>query len=434
MSLHADIAICPHHNNVPFVPSLMVKIKIFMDMSPKDRARPTIQRSPSREILKYKEVEKPIFFIFSIKGPTLNSDCLQKMSFTGKLEVEETSQPVYYITNNDDLLKALHPVPQFETRDDIKPWLHEKLDPSGFCLVIERSDASKVVFKCKNIHRKSSTARVTHVKLANGKTKRVRSQPEECCPFRIRVSYSVKHKSWSINIIKPEHNPSICSNFGHQRGVEFASTPTNTSTAKRSWTSSYTPASTTSPLMSVDGSPVSILTPASEIDSFEFERFNKKQKRMHESPLANIIDPLDSLQLPEDLSDLKYLEEENFGANPSLLELDYTQSFHFAQNDDEDPPGSCSENIFELDLQSKVSNLIDDHDLLKKMYDDQPTFSDHSLNINADIHGDENPDSLMYILSASNSNYSLEELENLDKAMGVDANDMFLLSMFHPKI
>jgi hypothetical protein len=355
------------------------------------------------------------------------------MSFTGKLEVDETSQPGYYITNNDDLLKALHPVPQFATRDDIKPWLHEKLDPSGICLVIERSDASKVVFKCKNIHRKSSTARVTHVKLANGKTKRVRSQPEECCPFRIRVSYSVKHKNWSINIIKPEHNLSICSNFGQQRGSEFAFTPTNASTAKRSWTSTYTPASTTSPLISVDGSPVSILTPASEVDSFEFERFNKKQRRIYESPLANIIDPFDSLQLPEDLSDLKYLEDESFGANPSLLDLDYAQNFHFAQNDDQDLSVSCSEKKFKLDLESRVSNLIDDHDLFKKMYDDQPTFSDHSLNINAGIYEEENPDSLMYILSASNSNYSLEELESLDKAMGVDANDIFLLSMFHPK-
>lgn len=405
------------------------------------------------------------------------------MSFSVKVESDTDdhldSKPIGLIQNNDDLLAALHPVPNFQNRDDIKPWLHEKLDSRGVCLVIERSDASKVVFKCKSIHRKSSVPR-SAAKLVNGRVKRVRTHPEESCPFRLRVSYSVKQKIWSVTIIKPEHNPDICSNFGGSP-VSANSSPTNRSTTKRSWTSAYTPASTTSPMMSIYGSPASTLTPASEMNSMEFDRFTKKQRQTYESPLSHIVDPLDPLQLPEDLSDLKYIEQQQqihhlaFDMDNALpliapgaitlprknsLEIDDSE-FDFGFSNNPTINQFEAERLFEMDIESKVSNMITSEDLFKTVYDDippealestiqstteefidQPTPSpsssklmkDNTLNINTDIQIEEDADSLMYLLSASNSNYTLEELENLDKAMGVDANDQFLLSMFHQNI
>lgn len=333
----------------------------------------------------------------------------------------------YTISNNDELLEALHPVPNFKNKDDIKPWLHGRLDARGICLVIERSDASKVVLKCKNIHRKSSAPKTPHTKLANGKTKRVRSQPEECCPFRLRLSYSVKHKQWSVTVIKSEHNLAICSNFGSYKG-SATSTPSNRSTTKRSFASAYTPASTASPMMSVDGSPSCILTPASELDGFEFERYSKK--RHYESPLNQIVNPLDDLTLPEDLSDLNYLDDNSLHRYDDTVH--FAPNFHFAQDvDHQHVLDLDSDKLFEMNLESKVSELFDDESLFNKVYNSS-SFDTHSLNINSDVQS-EDPDSLMYLLSTSSSNYSLEELENLDKAMGVDVNDKLLLSMFHPK-
>ena len=44
---------------------------------------------------------------------------------------------------------------KFDSKDDIKPWLQDNLQSTkGINVVIERSDTSKIIFKCKTRKRK----------------------------------------------------------------------------------------------------------------------------------------------------------------------------------------------------------------------------------------------------------------------------------------
>lgn len=131
------------------------------------------------------------------------------------------------ITSSQEIIDSLQPVPNFKSKNDIKIWIHDILNGRGINLVIERSDSSKVVFKCKNLHRKQNTSRSSlhEIESAENKKKRLRSIPEDSCPFRLRVSYSVKNKNWSVNIINDEHNPALCSNFGNHNGGSAFPTP-----------------------------------------------------------------------------------------------------------------------------------------------------------------------------------------------------------------
>lgn len=71
----------------------------------------------------------------------------------------------------------------FSERNDIKPWLFDKLlQTRGIRIGIERSDQKKIVFKCK------------------------RKDKGKPCTFRIRANYSIKSKSWSLVIINSNHN------------------------------------------------------------------------------------------------------------------------------------------------------------------------------------------------------------------------------------
>lgn len=373
------------------------------------------------------------------------------------------------ITSNQEIMDALTPVPDFKSRDDIKPWVIEKMEPRGINLVIERSDASKVVFKCKNIHRKSSSnARLNKNIKVNPKNKRLRSVPDDSCPFRLRVSYSVKHKVWAVNVIKFEHNSSICCNFGdHSPSYSPASsTPGST---KRSW--SYTPVSTVSPAFS---SPINQFTPSSDYNSYDYinSDFLKKQRKSSsstyfDSPLYQEIDPLsENLSLlPEDLSDINHFYENtqdlslintlpltNF--NPSTTEdskdLDLFNEFNneFELNDLKLKEKLKSNNYFKTPVQpksnqTKTSLSVKIPSSLTEpliLNDDTRPISTDPLNLNLNLHSiqeevDDDDDPLMHLLNVNgnvtaNSNYTLEELENLDKAMGFDANDKLLMSMF----
>ncbi|ODQ58280.1 hypothetical protein WICANDRAFT_64419 [Wickerhamomyces anomalus NRRL Y-366-8] len=389
------------------------------------------------------------------------------------------------IATNEEILEALDPVPNFTSRDDIKPWIHENLDPRGISLVIERSDASKVVFKCKNLHRKSSAPRTTTTKIVNGKPvlKRVRrSIPEDSCPFRLRVSYSVKYKNWSVNIIKHEHNLSLCSNFGLESPLDHDSVAAANAygnqrtrpglSQKRSYYSSTTPSPNYS---SYANSPVlSSSTTNTPHEFLDYEPSFKKPKHHDHSPLFNEIDPLDST--PLELSSLpRSLQNSNLPIDAINLHDDL--NFIYAggsasdalagQNTDDLSTDPLSDNFpFSNDAMIKTSlanslssgtnsttsNSIfenapihDDgsntHSLqlfnndFEKLYNSslhlQGT-STHSNNNSLNIKQEEiqDNDPLMYLLSSTNSNYSFEELENLDKAMGIDANDKILMSMF----
>ena len=46
---------------------------------------------------------------------------------------------------------------KFDSKDDIKPWLQDNLQSTkGINVVIERSDTSKIIFKCKNKEKKTN--------------------------------------------------------------------------------------------------------------------------------------------------------------------------------------------------------------------------------------------------------------------------------------
>ncbi|CCH44427.1 Iron-regulated transcriptional activator AFT1 [Wickerhamomyces ciferrii] len=419
------------------------------------------------------------------------------------------------ITTNEEILEALNPVPNFKNRDDIKPWIHENLDSRGINLVIERSDASKVVFKCKNLYRKSSTPRSTTTKIINGKqvVKRVRrSIPEDSCPFRLRVSYSVKYKNWSVNIIKHEHNLSLCSNFGQGQPspIDHAAvnnarqygnqsvrpmlsnnssyystsgsihTGGSSSNAPSPLSSSYTasPAFTTTPY-SNSGTPITS-TSHDLLADYEIPTTFRR------SQLYNEIDPLDQISnsntgtsssTNHDLSslhdELNFVYSNNHSDNEAFAKnLDEFQDLLNDQTPKQQQQheprigGSSSHQLSQQQLPSPSPPTTDHITSQFQLFDDSPfnKFYEHpshqpiqpkpqthqqvsntsspsqnspfspsqqnnnSLNIKQEDAQENDP--LMYLLSSTNQSYTFEELESLDKAMGIDANDKILMSMF----
>ncbi|CDK27899.1 unnamed protein product [Kuraishia capsulata CBS 1993] len=75
----------------------------------------------------------------------------------------------------------------FEEKKNIKPWLQAQLVPRGINIVIERSDDSKIVFKCRS-NKSSDRSKVNQ------------------CPFRIRANYSLRSHSWALVVISDRHN------------------------------------------------------------------------------------------------------------------------------------------------------------------------------------------------------------------------------------
>jgi len=424
------------------------------------------------------------------------------------------------ITSNEEILEVLKPVPNFTSRDDIRPWIHDKLSSRGINLVIERSDASKVVFKCKNLYRKSSTPRNTTTKIINGKqiTKRIRrSIPEDSCPFRLRVSYSVKYKNWMVNIVKHEHNPALCSNhtlcgsspIDHAQ-VSAANQGITSSSSKRSYytTTNISPSPNSSIPSPYTNSPAPFSNSSNTPNEFlDYEMPFKRLKSNHhgqsqlssaprttfESPLFNEIDPLDQSFLtssnqdptPDSLhEDLKYAYEE-YSSGPLVNDNDNNNddddddefsntlaNFQFSNDSfknyltnsspssttnaskstpiincpfENNNPASSSISlesqlfnddfqIFENNPKSNSLNIKQEittsPQLIKAIQpapdrsitqSSQPSLPSQSIMDN---------DPLMYLLSSTSSNYSFEELESLDKAMGKDNNDKLLMSMF----
>lgn len=87
-------------------------------------------------------------------------------------------------------LRLLHR--KFEARDRIKSWLQKYLlARKGINIVTERSDSSKIIFRCKSIAKRDS----------NGRPVR-----QTTCPFRIRANYSSRNRCWSIVVINDWHD------------------------------------------------------------------------------------------------------------------------------------------------------------------------------------------------------------------------------------
>ncbi|KAG7797410.1 hypothetical protein KL944_004895 [Ogataea haglerorum] len=99
----------------------------------------------------------------------------------------------------------------FDDKQSIKPWLHSQLVSKGINIVIERSDDTKIVFKCKNSHSFASNAHSPKTaKVSKPATKDVgKRQKSNCCPFRIRANYSLRAKKWSIVVVNDQHNHAL---------------------------------------------------------------------------------------------------------------------------------------------------------------------------------------------------------------------------------
>lgn len=117
----------------------------------------------------------------------------------------------------------LDPIPDFQDRNEIKPWLQKIFYPQGIEIVIERSDNIKVVFKCKASKRGRASRKqagcgslpeekenpesplaVKRVQQANKKKRSV--SPYNTCPFRVRATYSLKRKKWNIVVMNNGHS------------------------------------------------------------------------------------------------------------------------------------------------------------------------------------------------------------------------------------
>ncbi|SMN19007.1 similar to Saccharomyces cerevisiae YGL071W AFT1 Transcription factor involved in iron utilization and homeostasis [Maudiozyma saulgeensis] len=138
--------------------------------------------------------------------------------------------------NEDNKLIHLDPVPNFIDKSDIKPWLQKIFYPQGIELVIERSDNTKVVFKCKASKRGKNAkepmiSKDHQEKLSNrndtsdddspddlinndstNKKKNIKKKKKRSvsrfnvCPFRIRATYSLKRKKWGIVVLNNSHS------------------------------------------------------------------------------------------------------------------------------------------------------------------------------------------------------------------------------------
>jgi hypothetical protein len=85
----------------------------------------------------------------------------------------------------------------FNEKSQIKPWLQKRLAPLNIDIVIERSDDTKIVFKCKYSNHTINT------------TSKDNKKKKSVCPFRIRANYSIRLKLWSLVIVNDSHNHPI---------------------------------------------------------------------------------------------------------------------------------------------------------------------------------------------------------------------------------
>lgn len=101
--------------------------------------------------------------------------------------------------NNENKLIHLDPVPHFTEKIDIKIWLQKMFFPMGIDIVIERSDKSKIIFKCKPSDYRSHEPKEFRADEPEDTNRRV-------CPFRVRSTFSSQLKKWNIVIINNGHS------------------------------------------------------------------------------------------------------------------------------------------------------------------------------------------------------------------------------------
>lgn len=105
------------------------------------------------------------------------------------------------LMKDQNKLIHLDPVPLFETRLDIKPWLQKIFFPQGIDIVTERSDKTKAIFKCKSHPQKLQKNNEDEEQSQGIETKR-----KNTCPFRIRATFSLKLQKWNIVVVNNVHS------------------------------------------------------------------------------------------------------------------------------------------------------------------------------------------------------------------------------------
>lgn len=100
---------------------------------------------------------------------------------------------------------------RFTNKDDIKPWLQNYLlHKKGIHVVIARSDANKIVFRCK-----SDKSKETAEKLSLGSRRQI------SCPFKIRANYSIRNHVWTLVVMNENHDHEL-DNFGLMQQSKLA--------------------------------------------------------------------------------------------------------------------------------------------------------------------------------------------------------------------
>lgn len=90
---------------------------------------------------------------------------------------------------------------QFSSKDDIKSWLQDiLLRTKGIHIVIERSDATKIIFRCKNKEKK------TKIIESKNKNTKIPIRRHTSCPFKIRANLSTRLRTWTILVMDDRHD------------------------------------------------------------------------------------------------------------------------------------------------------------------------------------------------------------------------------------
>lgn len=125
---------------------------------------------------------------------------------TASATIKHPENSIKFKLNNKD----------FTEKSQIKPWLQEKLTTLGIDIVIERSDDTKIVFKCKYSEKSKDKERKSMDENSNKISKpKATRRKKKICPFRIRANYSIRSKVWTLVIVNDTHNhpvPSVSIN------------------------------------------------------------------------------------------------------------------------------------------------------------------------------------------------------------------------------
>lgn len=104
--------------------------------------------------------------------------------------------PLHSLLNLDEVNLRTQNASSLTERFLIKPWLQSRLAPLGILLAIERSDAKKIVFRCR--HREQSESDP--------------SKETSTCMFKLRANYSKKAGKWNISIVNDKHSHPLVPN------------------------------------------------------------------------------------------------------------------------------------------------------------------------------------------------------------------------------